>query len=52
MHVMQDGKVIDGAGHFYYMENIPKYNFYIKFLKLNPYFFLNIFYEIMLFFIS
>ena len=35
MHVIQDGKVIDGAESFLIIwKNVPKYNFfYIKFLK-------------------
>ena len=40
MHVIQDGKVIDGAESFLIIwKNVPKYNFYIKFLRSNLYFF-------------
>jgi len=48
MHVIQDGKVIDGAESFLIIwKNIPKYNFLYKIFKKKPlFFFLNIFYEI------
>ena len=48
MHVIQDGKVIDGAESFLIIwKNIPKYNFLYKIFKIKPlFFFLNIFYEI------
>ena len=48
MHVVQDGKVIDGAETFLIIwKNIPKYNFLYKIFKIKPLFFLlNIFYEI------
>jgi predicted DCC family thiol-disulfide oxidoreductase YuxK len=47
MHVIQDGKVIDGAESFLIIwKNIPKYNFLYKIFKIKPlFFFLNIFYE-------
>ena len=48
MHVIQDGKVIDGAESFLIIwKNVPKYNFLYKIFKIKPLFFLlNIFYEI------
>ena len=48
MHVIQDGKIIDGAESFLIIwKNIPKYNFLYKIFKIKPLFFLlNIFYEI------
>ena len=48
MHVIQDGKVIDGAESFLIIwKNVPKYNFLYKIFKIKPlFFFLNIFYEI------
>ena len=48
MHVIQDGKIIDGAESFLIIwKNIPKYNFLYKIFKIKPlFFFLNIFYEI------
>jgi len=48
MHVIQDGKVIDGAESFLIIwKNIPKYNFLYKIFKVKPLFlFLKIFYEI------
>ena len=48
MHVIQDGKVIDGAESFLIIwKNVPKYNFLYKIFKSKPLFFLlNIFYEI------
>ena len=53
MHVIQDGKVIDGAESFLIIwKNIPKYNFLYKIFKIKPlFFFLNIFYEIAAFFL-
>ena len=53
MHVIQDGKVIDGAESFLIiLKNIPKYNFLYKIFKIKPlFFFLNIFYEIAAFFL-
>ena len=53
MHVIKDGKVIDGAESFLIIwENIPKYNFLYKIFKFNPLFFLlNIFYEIAAYFL-
>ena len=48
MHVIKDGKIIDGAESFLLIwKNIPKYNFLYKIFKFKPlFFFLNIFYEI------
>ena len=48
MHVIQDGKVIDGAESFLIIwKNVPKYNFLYKIFKIKPLFLLlNIFYEI------
>ena len=48
MHVIQGGKVIDGAESFLIIwKNVPKYNFLYKIFKIKPLFFLlNIFYEI------
>ena len=53
MHVIKDGKVIDGAESFLIIwENIPKYNFLYKIFKYKPLFFLlNIFYEIAAYFL-
>ncbi len=53
MHVIQDGKVIDGAESFLIIwKNIPKYNFLYKIFKIKPLFLLlNIFYEIAAFFL-
>ena len=53
MHVIQDGKVIDGAEAFLIIwKNIPKYNFLYKIFKIKPlFFFLNIFYEIAAYFL-
>ena len=53
MHVIQDGKVIDGAESFLIIwKNIPKYNFLYKIFKIKPlFFFLNIFYEIATYFL-
>ena len=53
MHVIQDGKVIDGAESFLIIwKNIPKYNFLYKIFKIKPlFFFLNIFYEIAAYFL-
>ena len=53
MHVIQDGKVIDGAESFMIIwKNIPKYNFLYKIFKIKPlFFFLNIFYEIAAYFL-
>ena len=53
MHVIQDGKVIDGAESFLIIwKNVPKYNFLYKIFKIKPLFFLlNIFYEIAAFFL-
>ncbi len=48
MHVIQDGKIIDGAESFLIIwKNVPKYNFLYKIFKIKALFFLlNIFYEI------
>ena len=48
MHVIKDGKVIDGAESFLIIwKNVPKYYFLYKIFKIKPLFFLlNIFYEI------
>ena len=53
MHVIQDGKIIDGAESFLIIwKNIPKYNFLYKIFKIKPlFFFLNIFYEIAAYFL-
>ena len=53
MHVIQDGRVIDGAESFLIIwKNVPKYNFLYKIFKIKPLFFiLNIFYEIAAFFL-
>ena len=53
MHVIQDGKVIDGAESFLIIwKNIPKYNFLYKIFKIRPlFFFLNLFYEIAAYFL-
>ena len=53
MHVIQDGKVIDGAESFLIIwKNVPKYNFLYKIFKIKPLFFLlNIFYEIAAYFL-
>ncbi len=53
MHVIQDGKVIDGAESFLIIwKNISKYNFLYKIFKIKPLFFLlNIFYEIAAYFL-
>ncbi len=53
MHVIQNGKVIDGAESFLIIwKNIPKYNFLYNIFKIKPLFFLlNIFYEIAAYFL-
>jgi len=53
MHVIQDGKVIDGAESFLIIwKNVPKYNFLYKIFKIRPLFIiLNIFYEIAAYFL-
>ena len=53
MHVIQDGKVIDGAESFLIIwKNLPKYNFLYKIFKIKLlFFFLNIFYEIAAYFL-
>ena len=53
MHVIQDGKIIDGAESFLIIwKNIPKYNFLYKIFRIKPmFFFLNIFYEIAAYFL-
>ena len=41
MHVIQDGKVIDGAESFLIIwKNVPKYNFLYKIFKIKPLFLL------------
>ena len=53
MHVIHDGKIIDGAESFLIIwKNVPKYNFLYKIFKIKPLFFiLNIFYEIAAYFL-
>ena len=53
MHVIQDGRVIDGAESFLIIwKNVPKYNFLYKLFSIKPLFFLlNIFYEIAAYFL-
>ena len=53
MHVIQDGRVIDGAESFLIIwKNVPKYIFLYKIFKIKPLFFiLNIFYEIAAYFL-
>ena len=53
MHVIKDGKVIDGAESFLIIwKKIPKYNLLYKIFKIKPLFFiLNIFYEIAAYFL-
>ena len=53
MHVIQDGRVIDGAESFLIIwKNVPKYNFLYKLFSVKPLFFLlNIFYEIVAYFL-
>ena len=53
MHVIQDGRVIDGAESFLIIwKNVPKYNFLYKLFGVKPLFFLlNIFYEIVAYFL-
>ena len=53
MHVVQDGKVIDGAESFLIIwKHVPKYNILYKLFKIKPlYFLLNIFYEIAAYFL-
>ena len=53
MHVIQDGRVIDGAESFLIIwKNVPKYNFLYKIFKIKPLFFLlNIIYEIAAYFL-
>ena len=53
MHIMEDGKIIDGAESFLIIwKNVPKYNFLYKIFKIKPLFFLlNIFYEIAAYFL-
>ena len=53
MHVIQDGKVIDGAESFLIIwKNIPKYNILYKIFRIKPLFvLLNIFYEIAAYFL-
>ena len=53
MHVIQDGKVIDGAESFLIIwKNVRKYNFLYKIFRIKPMFFiLNIIYEIAAYFL-
>ena len=53
MHVIQDGKVIDGAESFLIIwKNIPKYNFLYKILSIKPLFVLfHYAYEIVAYFL-
>ena len=53
MHVIQAGKVIDGAESFLIIwKHVPKYYFLYKLFKIKPlFFFLNIFYEIAAYFL-
>ena len=53
MHVIQDGRVIDGAESFLIIwKNVPKYNFLYRIFKIKPLFFLlSIFYEIAAYFL-
>ncbi len=53
MHVIKDGKVIEGAETFLIIwKNIPKYNFLYKIFKIRPFFYLlSFFYEIAAFFL-
>ena len=53
MHVIQDGKWIEGAEVFLIIwKNIPKYNFLYKLFNNKPmFFFLKIFYEIAAYFL-
>ena len=53
MHVIQDGRVIDGAESFLIIwKNLPKYKFLYKIFKIQPLFFLlKIFYEIAAYFL-
>ena len=53
MHVVQDGKIIEGAEVFLIIwKNIPKYNFLYKLFNNKPMFFLlKIFYEIAAYFL-
>ena len=53
MHIMEDGRIIDGAESFLIIwKNVPKYNFLYKIFKIKPLFFLlNIFYEIAAYFL-
>jgi hypothetical protein len=53
MHVIQDGKLIEGAEVFLIIwKNIPKYNFLYKIFNIKPLFFLlKIFYELAAYFL-
>ena len=53
MHIIEDGKIIDGAESFLIIwKNVPKHNFLYKIFKIKPLFFLlNIFYEIAAYFL-
>ena len=53
MHVIEDGKIIEGAETFLIIwKSIPKYNFLYKIFKVKPFFYLlSFFYEIAAFFL-
>ena len=53
MHVIKDGKLIEGAETFLIIwKNIPKYNFLYKVFKIKPLFYLlSFFYEIAAYFL-
>jgi len=53
MHVLKDGKVIDGAESFLIIwENVPKYNFLYKIFKIKALFYLlHVLYEIAAYFL-
>ena len=53
MHVIKDGKLIDGAESFLIIwKNVPKYNFLYKIFKIKPLFLmLHIFYEVAAYFL-
>ena len=53
MHVIKDGKLIEGAETFLIIwKNIPKYNFLYKIFRFKPLFFiLSVFYEVTAYFL-
>ena len=53
MHVIKDGKLIEGAETFLIIwKNIPKYNFLYKIFRFKPLFFiLSVFYEVAAYFL-